>query len=65
MVSRRFVEAIKLAPMRSYKIAQAAGLHPSTLSRILNGIDLVRPNDRRVIAVAKILGLDPRECFDE
>ncbi len=64
MVSRRFVEAVKLAPRRAYKIAQEAGLHPSTLSKILNGIDPVRPNDPRVIAVANVLGLPPWECFE-
>jgi hypothetical protein len=63
MVSRRFVEAVKLAPKKSYRIAQEAGLHPATLSKLVNGIELVRPNDRRVLAVANVLGLSPGECF--
>ncbi len=64
MVSRRFVEAVKLAPRQAYKIAHEAGIHPSTLSKILNGIDHVRCGDPRVVAVATVLGLDPGDCFE-
>jgi hypothetical protein len=64
MVSRRFVEAVKLAPIRAYRIAHQAGLHPCTLSKIVNGIEPVRPGDRRVLAVANVLGLSENECFD-
>ena len=63
MVSKKFVAAVKLAPLKSYRLAQEAGLHPSTLSRIINGIDLTHPNDPRVLAVAAVLGLPPDECF--
>ena len=64
MVSRFFVEAVKLAPKRMYVIAHEARLHPSTLSKIVNGIDIVRPNDPRVVRVALVLGLDVRSCFE-
>ncbi len=63
MVSRRFVEAVKLSQMRAYRIAQKAKLHPATLSKLVNGIEAVRPNDRRVLAVAQVLGLPPEACF--
>jgi hypothetical protein len=65
MVSRRFVEAVKLAPKRSYRIAQEAGLHPTTLSKLITGIVPAQRNDPRVLAVANVLGLKPEECFDE
>ena len=65
MVSRQFIEAVKLAPRRAYRIAQDAGLHPTTLSKIVNGIEPTHPNDPRVLAVAKILELDPDKCFEE
>ncbi len=65
MVSRRFIEAVRLAPKRAYQIAHEARLHPTTLSRIVCGIDLVRPGDPRVIAVGQILGLKPEECFEQ
>ncbi len=65
MVSRRFIEAVRLAPKRAYQIAHEAGLHPTTLSRIICGIDLVRPGDPRVIRIAIVLGLDPAQCFEQ
>ncbi len=65
MVSRQFVEAVKIAPKRAYKIAQEAGLHPTTLSKLVNGIERAKPDDPRVLAVAAVLGLDQRECFEE
>jgi lambda repressor-like predicted transcriptional regulator len=64
-ISRRFLEAVKLAPEPSYRLAWRAGLHPSTLSKILHGAVRVGPRDPRVLAIAKVLGLDPAECFAE
>jgi len=63
-VSRIFVETVKLFPVRQYKVAQAAGINPTTLSQIINGILRVRPGDERVIAVGRIVGLKAAECFD-
>ena len=64
MVSEKFKAAIKLHSLKAYQIAHKAGLHPSTLSKILNGIERVAPNDPRVLRVAKVLGLMLEECFD-
>ena len=64
MISRKLVEAVKLSDSRAYRIAQKAGLHPSTLSRILNGIENVRPMDDRIVRIAKVLNLKPDECFE-
>jgi plasmid maintenance system antidote protein VapI len=64
MLSEKFIAAIKLNPLKSYQIAHLAGLHPSTLSKIINGIERVFPNDPRVLKVAAVLGLTPEECFD-
>jgi hypothetical protein len=65
MVSQKFVEAVRLSPRRSYQIAHEAGLHPSTLSKILNGIERVKPDDQRVLRVAAVLGLKKQECFEK
>ncbi len=65
MISKRLIEAIRLNELRSYRIAHAAGIHPSTLSKIINGIEKVKPGDPRVIAVGKVLGLTEEECFEE
>ena len=65
MISRRLRETVKLSDLRAYEIAHRAHLHPSTLSRILNGIEDVMPGDHRVLRIAKVLGLDAEECFEE
>jgi len=64
-ISRRFYEAVKLADRPAYRIAWDAGIHPVTLSRIIQGHDPVYRNDARVLAVARVLGLDPQECFEK
>ncbi len=65
MVGRKLVEAVKLNHRRGYQIAHAAGMHPTMLSKILNGIELTKPDDHRILALAAVLGLDQRECFEE
>ncbi len=65
MVSKKFIAAVKLNEQRAYQIAHLAGLPPTTLSKIMNGIDRVKPGDRRVLAVGRVLGLKKDELFDE
>jgi transcriptional regulator with XRE-family HTH domain len=64
MISRKLREAIKLSELKAYEIAHEAGVHPTTLSRILNGIEEVKPGDTRVIRIAKVVGLKPQDCFE-
>jgi len=64
MVSKNFITAIKLNEKPAYRIAQAAGINPSTLSKLMCGIAPVRDNDLRILAVARVLGLSPENCFD-
>lgn len=64
-VSRKFIEALKLGDQRYYKIAWQAGITPSTLSKLICGIEKVRPNDPRVVSVGRVLGLNPEECFEK
>lgn len=64
MISRRLRETVKLSDLRAYEIAHRANLHPSTLSRILHGIEDVMPGDPRVLRIAKVLGVRPEECFE-
>jgi hypothetical protein len=63
-VSRKFVEAVKLADQPAYRIAQQAGIDSAALSKILHANGKIWPKDRRVLAVATVLGLDPGECFE-
>jgi transcriptional regulator with XRE-family HTH domain len=64
-VSKEFLIRLKLAEEPAYKIAQQAGINSVTLSRLINGIDPVKPNDERIIKVAKVLGLSEEEAFEE
>ena len=63
MVSRALLERIKLSHTPAYRLAITAGLHPSTLSKLMNGAERVRPDDPRIVAVGRQLGLLPMECF--
>ncbi len=64
-VSERFLIRLKLNELPAYRIAQQAGVNPNTLSRLINGIDPVKPGDQRIMAVGQIMGLGPSECFEE
>jgi hypothetical protein len=65
MISEKLIRAVKLSDLRSYQIAHAAGIHPSTLSRIVCGIDKVKKGDPRVLAIARTLGISENDCFQE
>ena len=64
-VSQKFIIAIKLSSEPAYKIAWEAGVNPTILSKLINGIERPRPNDQRVINVGRILGIPKNECFQE
>lgn len=64
VLSRRFIERVKLGRTPGYQIAHRAGIHPSTLSKLIHGAEHIKPDDYRVLAVARVLGLKPEECFD-
>ena len=63
-VSKKFKVAIKLNNEPAYQIAQKAGVDPNVLSKIINGIVSIEPNDERVIKIGTHLGLEPYECFE-
>jgi hypothetical protein len=50
---------------RQYEIANAAKIHPTILSSLINDIRPVRADDPRVIAIGAALGLQPSECFSD
>jgi hypothetical protein len=63
-LSREFVIAVKLNDLPAYRIAQKAQIHPNVLSKLLNGAEIIRPADERVLAVARVLNLDADKCFE-
>jgi transcriptional regulator with XRE-family HTH domain len=64
-VSKKLKETIRLSDKRHYQIAQQARLHPSTLSRLICGIENVKPSDDRVIRLGQVLGIPVDECFQD
>lgn len=64
-ISRQFLIRLKLHRLPAYRIAQEAGVNPNTLSRLINGIDPVRLADPRILAVGKVLGIPPIDCFEK
>jgi len=64
-VSDKLKAAVKLSNFPSYEIAHQANLDPSTLSKLICVIAKIKDQDRRVIAVGRVLGIPPDECFQE
>jgi len=62
-ISKKLYEAIKLSSRPQYVLAHRARLHPSTLSKILRGIEEVRPGDPRVLRLGRLLGIPESELF--
>jgi transcriptional regulator with XRE-family HTH domain len=63
-LSRKFLTALKLHELPAYKIAHLAGVNPTTLSKIVNGIEPLRIDDSRILRVAQVLGLSMVEAID-
>ena len=63
-ISRTFKAALKLHDLPAYRIAQLAGLNPVILSKLINEIEPVKPQDERILAVAQILKIRAEDCFD-
>ena len=64
-LSKKLNDAVRLSPIRKYKLAKKAGLHQSHFSQILNGIVLTRVGDERIKEIGKQLDLKPEECWEE
>lgn len=65
MISDKFITAVKLSRKRAYEIANEAGIHYTTLSQIINKVQVVEPGDARVLKLAEVLGLKPEDCFGD
>lgn len=65
MLSRRFIERLKLSATPAYRIAIAAGVSPTQLSKWVIGAQPVRVRDPRLIRIGELLGLKPNEIFVE
>ncbi len=63
-LSKTLIAAIKLDNRKDYLIAHEAGLHPSTLSRMLNGGEKIKPRDERVLRLSRVLGICEDSLFE-
>lgn len=64
-VGQKLIAAIKLSPIPAYKIAWSAGVNPTMLSKLINGIEKPKPNDQRILNVGKVLGIPESECLQD
>ena len=64
-LSREFLVSLKLNKEPQYRIAQEAGLHPNTLSKLINGIAPIYQDDPRILRVAEVLGMKREEVFND
>ena len=62
-ISREFLIRVKCNDQPAFKIAQAADLHPSTLSQILHGKTPLKDDDPRVLRIGQVVGLSKEEVF--
>ena len=62
-ISRRFLVELKLHPEPAYRIAQQAGINPTTLSKLINGAEPIHQEDDRILRVGRVLGLESHEVF--
>jgi hypothetical protein len=64
MLSRELIKAIRFSNKKQYEIAHEAGLHYSTLSRMIHGIEQIRDGDPRVLRLGAILGVSRDKLFE-
>ena len=56
-------EAIEQYPGHRYRLAYLAGVSPSVLSGWMHDRYLPVRGDRRVLKLARLVGLGPEQCF--
>ena len=64
-ISPKLVGALRMKHKQMYRLAFRVGMHPTTLSKILNGIQHVRPGDKRLVRLGRLLGITPEELFTD
>lgn len=64
MLTRVFIERLKLWHEPQYKVAIQAEVHPGLLSKWVIGAQQAKNGDPRLIRIGQILGLKPEEVFD-
>lgn len=63
-LSREFLQRLKLSQMPAYQLAWEVGLHPCLLSKFVIGYLKLSVEDKRLIKLGALLGLQPHEVFE-
>jgi hypothetical protein len=64
-LSKEFLVRLKVdSEEPAWRVCQVAGVNPVRFSQLLNRKSQIQPNDPRIIAVGKVLGLSSGECFE-
>jgi len=63
-LSKRFKEAIRSSEEPLWKLAVSVNLHPSALSRYLHDKHEIRKKDKRLLKLARRLGVPKDEAFE-
>jgi transcriptional regulator with XRE-family HTH domain len=66
MISKKVIEAIQTSLNRKqYEIAREAGLHYTTLSRMIHGVEKVERGDPRVLRLGIVLEIPEDQLFED
>jgi len=65
MISNKLFIALKTSSIPNYKIAQAAGVHPNWISKVLHKAVKIRQGDPRLLKIGELLGLKPEDIFEK
>jgi hypothetical protein len=64
-VSQKFINAVRLSDVQNYRLAMSCNIDPPLLSKFIHHAVKITPNDPRVVAIGKLLGLSADQCFDQ
>lgn len=63
MLTKTFIDAVRLSDIRQYELAAQAGMDPSHLSQMIHGQIKAKEGDPRINRIGEILGLKEEEIF--
>lgn len=65
ILSNRFRQALKDAPLSQHRLATACGIYPTALSKMLAGAQLARHDDTRLTQLAILVGCPVENIFED
>lgn len=62
-ISEKFRQAARISQVPLYQLALKCDIPPGRIYKVIRGIIPVHGGDQRIIALGRLLGLSPAECF--